>query len=664
MNSGQCSALAVGLLLAGAPVTLAAGRAGRRVAAVTASAVTLLALAVGVAAIVVTGGAWRVPVLLPDLPGLEVADTLSGAGAAGVIGLTVLAVTLSVQVFAAWYLATDDRYPRFAATVSLFAGAMLLLVVSRDLVLTLVGWEAMGWCSYLLIGHWSRRESARRAALKAFLVTRFADIGFVLGVVVLVATFRTTSIDGIVRLATEAFARGACATFSGSGTGAASFALAALVVGVLGKSAQIPFQDWLTDAMEGPTPASALIHAATMVAAGTWVLAQFAPVLAYAAPAHWLLAVSVSATMVFAGFTAFLQTDLKRLLAWSTISQIAVMLAPLAALPSAGAQAGAAGSRVTAEASRAAYDASVAHLYSHAIFKALLFLTVGWLSVLAGGTSARALTSSGRRAPLAYAAWALGLLSLAGVPLTVGGFSKEQVIHAASATGIEGVTPGVRQGIVTGALLLTVALTAAYAARAFAVVTAPVNASTPAAGHRSGDGGHAASGDGGRGVLAGGHGAGGEGPAAYGTTKVVIALLALATLAGSAGLFVGPLHGGEFSLLVLGLTVGLLVIGGIIGWFLRPDDSLAPSSWLRLAGTGFGADRAYVALVARPVVALARAVAYLDREVVDLYVRAAAAGTEAASRAGSRAHARERVATNLVWVVLGVLALVGVAWWA
>lgn len=105
-----------------------------------------------------------------------------------------------MQVFAAWYLATDDRYPRFAATVSLFAGAMLLLVVSRDLVLTLVGWEAMGWCSYLLIGHWIL--PARRAALKAFLVTRFADIGFVLGVVVLVATFRTTSIDGIVRLAT------------------------------------------------------------------------------------------------------------------------------------------------------------------------------------------------------------------------------------------------------------------------------------------------------------------------------------------------------------------------------------------------------------------------------------------------------------------------------
>ncbi len=640
MNAGQVSAIALGLLLAGAPLTLLAGRVGRRAAAGFASMVTVLALAAGIAAQVAAPGSWRARVLVTDVPGLAIGNRLVGGGVVGAVALTVIGVTLAVQVFAAWYLADDDRYPRFAATVSLFAGAMLLLVVSRDLLLTLVGWEVMGWCSYLLIGHWSRRESARRAALKAFLVTRLADIGFVVGVVALIATFGTTDIGRMIRLGTNC--EGVTAYCQDLGpTPAVAFGLSALVIGVLGKSAQIPFQDWLVDAMEGPTPASALIHAATMVAAGTWVLAQFAPLLTYAALAHWVLAVSVSATMVFAGFTAFLQTDLKRLLAWSTISQIAVMLAPIAAAPAAAA---------VANPSQAAADASIAHLYAHAIFKALLFLTVGWLSVLAGGTSARALTGAGRRARLAHVAWALGLLSLAGVPLTVGGFSKEQVIHAATNAGIEGASPGLRQWIVTGALLLTVVFTAAYAARAFAVVSAPQEGEAADAAHDATPASDA--------VPA--H----DATPASGPTRAVIALLALACLAGSLVFVTGPLRGGEFSLLVLGLTVGLLLVGGIVGWFLRPDDALEPSAWMRRASTGFGADRAYIALVATPVLALAHGVAYLDREIVDLYVRAAAGTARGFGAAGTRAHARERVGTNLVWVFVGLLALAGVALWA
>ena len=190
--------------------------------------------------------------------------------------------------------------------MSLFTAAMLLVVLSGDLVLTVVGWEVMGWCSYLLIGHWSRRHSARRAAHKAFLVTRVADIGFVLGIIGLAAGAHTTSLGPcspsgparpscIESLTTTGTPLGEALTACNApdGTLRAVF-LTLVVIGVLGKSAQIPFQDWLADAMEGPTPASALIHAATMVAAGTVVLAGFFPLLAVSQTPRWVLGVAVS----------------------------------------------------------------------------------------------------------------------------------------------------------------------------------------------------------------------------------------------------------------------------------------------------------------------------------------------------------------------------------
>ena len=182
------------------------------------------------------------------------------------VAFVVALVALAVQVYSTWYLETDDRYPRFAATVSLFTAAMLLVVVSGDLVLTVVGWEVMGWCSYLLIGHWSRRHSARRAAHKAFLVTRVADIGFVLGIIGLAAGAHSTSLGRGRRLAPadrlhrqpglhrHPARRGPHRVQRPDATLRAVF-LTLVVIGVLGKSAQIPFQDWLADAMEGPTPA-------------------------------------------------------------------------------------------------------------------------------------------------------------------------------------------------------------------------------------------------------------------------------------------------------------------------------------------------------------------------------------------------------------------------
>ena len=637
MTAPHLLALALLLLAAGAPVILAAGLASRRVASGLAQLVALAAAGLGVASLWGAHGAYALPVLRTTDPATPAELTLFTARIATgpvvvTIAATVLLVVLAVQVFAGWYLHDDDRQPAFAATVSLFAAAMLLLVVSRDLILTLIGWEVMGWCSYLLIGHWSRKGSARRAAYKAFLVTRLADAAFVIGIVALIALAGSSDLEQVLGASSDlsrvtSSVAGACpdtGSCLGPNTALINLAMTALVIGVLGKSAQIPFQDWLIDAMEGPTPASALIHAATMVAAGTWVLTALHPVLFEAPVALWVLAVATAATMIYAAFTAFFQTDVKRILAWSTISQVAVMLSPLAVA-------------ATVDDGSAA---AAGHLFSHAIFKALLFLTVGWLAVLAGSTAARDLDGIGADSTFAKAVWGLGLISLAGVPLTVGGISKEHVIDVAAWIGGDG--PGLRQGIVTVALLVTVAMTAAYATRAYEIVAGRRGAPTPQAQATAAEHGHRDAGP---------------------LVKATLALLALVTLAGGLVFLVGPLDPGHVSVGLLALSVLLIGTGVVVGWYLRPDDSLPPARLMTLASNGFGADTAYLKVVAVPVLALARLAAFVDREVVETYVRAPGWVASLTGRGADWSHAKERVSTDLVWVVLGLLAVAGVALW-
>jgi NADH-quinone oxidoreductase subunit L len=512
----------------------------------------------------------------------------------------VALVALAVQLYSTWYLATDDRYARFAATVSLFTAAMLLVVHSGDLVLTVIGWEVMGWCSYLLIGHWSRRPSARRAAHKAFLVTRVADVGFVLGVVGLAAGAGSTRLSDVV----DAWAEPADGTLR-------SVLLTLVVVGVLGKSAQVPFQDWLVDAMEGPTPASALIHAATMVAAGTVVLAGLFPLLALSPGARWVLGVSVSVTMLLAAVLAFAQSDLKRLLAWSTVSQVGIMLSALAAAPA-----------------EAGPDAGLFHLWSHAVFKALLFLAIGWAGVVAGSTAATALRGSALAAPVLRLSFLFGLLSLAGVPLLLGGLSKEHVVAVSWEGAVEG-GPGV---VVLVALLVTVVVTAAYCTRAYLLLTAhvrPVPTSDPVP----------------------------EG------VRAVVAVLAGLTVVGGLVLLTDAFDVGGISLVWVVVTV-LLVVAGVVvalrgGLDRDPAEVLAPG-FVPAADRGLGADAAYRRGVATPVLAAARLVAFLDTEVVDAYVRGAAVVTRVAGLAGRRAHGGERPASAVGLVLAGVV-LLGVA---
>ncbi len=565
-----------------------------------------------------------------------------------VIALVVALVGLCVQLYAAWYLAGDDRRGVFGATVSVFVAAMLLLVVSADLVLTLVGWEVMGWCSYLLIGHWSRREEPRRAAHKAFLVTRFADVGFVLGVVLLAVGAGTTSIPGVITSWSDVVDcpdAGACAAPSAT---LRAVALVLLVLGVLGKSAQFPFQDWLPDAMEGPTPASALIHAATMVAAGTFVLAQLSPLLAVSAPARWVLTVSVSVTMVLAAVVALVQSDLKRMLAWSTVSQVAIMLSAVGA----GARDSGAGS-------------GVLHLFAHAFFKALLFLVIGWLGVVAGGTAVARLRGSARAQPLARTAFAVGLLALAGFPFLVGGTSKEHVLESVLSAAGDGRP---ESALAAAALLLTVVLTAAYSTRAWLVVSS----GTDAGSRRTADAvqrRHAvATPDVAAGTVDGStplpvdHAPTGPDAGALVAIGVLLAGTVLGALVLQTDLIPDT---GEASVRLLLATLVLIALGAGAGRLLRGlGDRPAPRR-LALVEGGLGFDRLYRALVAAPVLALARLVAAADDRAVDATARGAARLVELTGTRGAADHEAERPATGLVWV-LGAAALLGavgvVAW--
>ena len=392
-----------------------------------------------------------------------------------------------------------------------------------------------------------------------------------------------------------------------------------LFCGAVGKSAQMPLQVWLPDAMEGPTPASALIHAATMVAAGTVVLAQLFEVLVLADGARWLLGLSTAVTMVGAAVLALGQSDLKRLLAWSTVSQVAIMLSALATTtPEIGP------------------DPALFHLWSHAVFKSLLFLTIGWLSVVAGSTLARALRGSVAVHQLARVAWLFGLLALAGAPFVVGGLSKEHVISTAYEGAIGAGGPGV---IVLAALLVTVVLTAAYATRAWLVVTAPVHETETAHDHA-------------------------RMPSA--PVLAALALLTVLSVVGGLVLLTGlfDIHGTSLWWMVL--TVLLIVIGGGITWLARgnedPRDSFVRTPRQRsLADAGLGFDTAYRRGVAEPVLGLARVVAFLDREVVDGYVRGAAASAGIAGWLTERGHRREAASGGVALVALGLLVAAGTA---
>ncbi|MGW3418598.1 NADH-quinone oxidoreductase subunit 5 family protein [Streptomyces phaeochromogenes] len=540
-------------------------------------------------------------------------------GFAALVAVVVGLVATCVQIYSTGYLRDDPRYPSYAALVSLFTSAMLLVVYSGDLMVLLVGWEIMGICSYFLVGHYWETPEARAASIKAFLVTKLGDVPFLIGLFALASdagSFRITKILGNV---------------ASGGLDHPTLIALLLLAGVAGKSAQFPLHTWLPDAMAGPTPVSALIHAATMVAAGVYFIARLLPVFAASSAALVVLAVMAAVTMAGSALAALAQDDIKRVLAYSTIGQLGYMTGALAV-----------GDR----------GAAVFHLLSHGAFKALLFLGAGVI-IHAAGTNSLAAMSRMKdlraRVPDAYWTMTVALLALAAIPPFSGFFTKEAVLGAAEhvATGHAEGIPGAVGWIVLVAGLVTALLTAAYAMRLWLLVFRGHGPEAP---------------DHGRQPI---------------VMNAVLWVLAVPSLA--FGLATGRLpdwfDGRDLTptLTTAVLGTGVALVGGIItygawrhttamaarvpmgavaahpegdaglveaeaiashapayGDVASAPDPADPGRLLlgplhRHAAVGFHLDAVYTALFVRPVQAAATLVRFLDREVVDTYVRGAGA---------------------------------------
>ena len=318
-------------------------------------------------------------------------------GLTAVMLVVVTSVSFLVQVYSTGYMKGDRGYARYFMTMSLFTTAMLGLVLADSLLLVFAFWELVGLCSYLLIGFWFQRPSAANAAKKAFIVTRFGDLGFLAAVVFIFTRTGTWDIAAI-QVAAQAGAL--------SSTAVTWFALG-LFAGAAGKSAQFPLHVWLPDAMEGPTPVSALIHAATMVAAGVYLIARMFPVFEASGDAMNVVAALGAVTAIIAATMGLVMYDIKRVLAYSTISQLGYMVMALGI---------------------GAYPAAMFHLMTHAFFKAMLFLGSGSVNHATNTFDMRKMGGLRRAMPVTYATFVIGSLSLAGIFPFAGFWSKDEIL--------------------------------------------------------------------------------------------------------------------------------------------------------------------------------------------------------------------------------------------
>ena len=324
---------------------------------------------------------------------------------AAIMTLIVTGVGFLIHLYSVGYMAGDRSYARYFAYLNLFTFAMLLLVLASNLLLMFVGWEAVGLCSYLLIGFWFEKPSASRAGQKAFLVNRIGDAGFILGVLFIFIQAGSTEFRTI----------DAAVLGGGLSSGMLTAVALLLFLGACGKSAQIPLYVWLPDAMEGPTPVSALIHAATMVTAGVYLVCRLNVLYSHAGPALEVVAWIGGLTALLAATMALTQNDIKRVLAYSTISQIGYMFIGCGV---------------------GAYAAGMFHLYTHAFFKSLLFLAAGSvIHALSGEQDMRKMGGLRKSLPRTYPAFLCGALAIAGVPFLSGFFSKDAILTTAYARG-------------------------------------------------------------------------------------------------------------------------------------------------------------------------------------------------------------------------------------
>src|SRR3712207_23906 len=325
---------------------------------------------------------------------------------------TLFPYTTLFRSYSIGYMHEDPHRPRFFAYLSLFTFAMLMLVTADNLVQMFFGWEGVGLASYLLIGFWYQKDSANAAAMKAFIVNRVGDFGFLLGIFTIFVLFKGVTFDSIFPRVAEL--ANANFHFLGIEWHALTIACLLLFMGAMGKSAQFLLHTWLPDAMEGPTPVSALIHAATMVTAGVFMVARMSPVFEYAPAALTAVTVIGAITAFFAATIGLVQNDIKRVIAYSTCSQLGYMFVGLGV---------------------GAYAAGVFHLFTHAFFKALLFLGAGSvIHAMHHEQDMRNMVALRRYIPITMAMMAIGTLALTGFPFTAGYYSKDAIIEAAYAS--------------------------------------------------------------------------------------------------------------------------------------------------------------------------------------------------------------------------------------
>ena len=357
--------------------------------------------------------------------------------------LVVSFVSLMIHIYTIGYMADDPGYQRFFSYISLFTFSMLMLVMANNFLQLFFGWEAVGVVSYLLIGFWFKRESAIQANLKAFLVNRVGDLGFLLGIAAVLLLFGTLDYASVFEAAPGA--ADATVNIVGAAEWSAMTVICLLLfVGAMGKSAQVPLHVWLPDSMEGPTPISALIHAATMVTAGIFMVARMSPLFELSEVALNVVMVIGAITAFFMGLLGVVQHDIKRVVAYSTLSQLGYMTVGLGA---------------------SAYAASIFHLGTHAFFKALLFLAAGSVIIaLHHEQDMRRMGGLWRRMPITWICSAIGTLALIGFPGFSGFFSKDGIIEAVRHSDLAAAWIGYP------AVLLGVFVTALYSFRMYFLV--------------------------------------------------------------------------------------------------------------------------------------------------------------------------------------------------
>ncbi len=549
-----------------------------------------------------------------DLPDLHIGFSLYLDPVSLLMMLVITIIGTLIHLFSTEYMEGEAGYSRYFAYLNLFVAAMLLLVLASDLLVLFIGWEGVGVCSYLLVGFWFHDADNGYAARKSFVVTRIADIAMLVGILLLSVTLGTLQIQPMLNRAVE---------LASNGGAWPTIAAALLLIGALGKSAQFPFQTWLPDAMAGPTPVSALIHAATMVTAGMYLVVRL-HVLYLLAP-DVLAAISIGAaiTILLAAFAALVQSDIKRVLAYSTISQIGYMFLALGV---------------------GAWSAAMFHFLTHAVFKALLFLSAGAIAMrLDHEQNMFRMGGLRERIPVAFWCFLIGSASLAALPvISAGSFSKEMILGAVW------YAPGIGP-MLWAAGLLGALVTATYIFRAvFLVFFGPVQT---------------------------------EVSGSYGV-RIVLPLVVLAIGSVLAGWLQTPdfLGGDQLVLTLLKPVVGvqkarsalaLLVeasgyviplIGLTIAYALYRNGhwqraaTAQPSALRRLMQSGFGFDAVYDALLVRPFLAL---VHILRNDPVDLVVTLISA-TALGLHQGLRRSQVGQIRRYAGWLMAGSIATIAV----